>query len=77
MKPTMQVTVTLAPDLDAWLDTTRDGPPILVLETGCIEVCLVLRSDQVTADDVSTARRLAELLITFAAGVAARSGSPS
>jgi hypothetical protein len=72
MRPTVQVTITLAPDLHAWLDATRDGPPILVLESGGTELCLVLRSDRVTVEDVHTTRQLAELVAAFATQVTAR-----
>ncbi|MEV1285811.1 hypothetical protein [Micromonospora sp. NPDC049679] len=62
----MQVTVTLTPGLDSWLETVRDGPPILVIETGDTELCLVLASDQVGANDLHATRRLAELMAKFA-----------
>ncbi|SDY00813.1 hypothetical protein SAMN05444365_101357 [Micromonospora pattaloongensis] len=72
MPPTVQVTVTLTPGLDGWVETERDAPPILAIEAGGTELCLVLASDHVTAHDADAARRLAELIAAFAARVAAR-----
>jgi hypothetical protein len=71
---TTQLTVTLAADLYAWLDATRDAPPILVLETGGTELCLVLGSERVTAEDVGATRHLAELTAAFAAQIRDRQG---
>lgn len=72
MTPTVQVTITLPPDLDVWLDANRTGPPILVLATGPVELCLVLPADQVTAANAAATRRLADAADAFAAQVTAR-----
>jgi hypothetical protein len=54
------------------VETARDAPPILVLETGDTELCFVLASDHVGANDLHAIRRLAELMARFAEQVTER-----
>jgi hypothetical protein len=59
--------------VDIWTNSERQGPPILGIESGAAEVCLVLPSDTISAQDVASVRRLADSVNAYADEVAARS----
>ncbi len=70
--PAVQVTVPLNDGVHCWLDTFRDSTPVLAIETGVAEFCLVLASGAVTGTQLRAARELADAATAFAAVVEAQ-----
>jgi len=67
--PTMQVTVSLTPETQVWSDAFLDGSPLLAIESGHAELCLVLDADEITDEHVAAARKLAAEASLFARAV--------
>lgn len=64
--PSVQVTVPLTDAVHCWLDTFGDETPVLAIETGVVELCLVLPSGPVSGTQLRTAHSLAETTAAFA-----------
>lgn len=69
---TTVVIVDLLPGAQAFTDTYRDAPPILVIDTGPTEVQLSLPGDPVTLDDLRVVDVLHEATVAYRSAVVAR-----
>jgi hypothetical protein len=70
--PAIQVTVSLTPELRTWGDVFLDGSPLLAVETGSAELCLILDAEEVTDRHVEAARKFASDAVAFARAVQQR-----